>query len=341
MEYLEAGLTEDWNLYPSGGRELDPLKVEMYLNLVGGEYFEAARYILDNTRYVSYDQFKIELQKSFDMFKDNVRNEPFYLIYSTRSKIGSENWLCHLLYPQIREMNIMDVIGDDSDSLHLIPFGSNILIVDDAIYTGNNITGTIDEMSYPRGVNNGCKFHIVVPYSTESGRETMTFLSNNFSYDFYHTHTMIQSRELSKSDPVSYRQVVKFDRHIGAEGWPVPVYFDWKVANIFGSYPQIYLLGTLPHVSLSTDPRSEMYDEELLVTDPINGVSVETSTSGYDDYDPDWFEKRELLLSNVRTYEGEVVDERIGPLVKKLPTREPIDRVIKLISLVDEQNLSG
>ncbi|MNK73458.1 hypothetical protein D3C87_929540 [compost metagenome] len=274
MQYLEAGLDIDWNLYSSGGRDLDPIKIERYLNMLPDEYLNAARFILNNTEYVSFDNFKKNLQKSFDLFRNSIGNEVFYLVYPTQGKIGSENWFTHMLYPQIRKLNMIGVLDINDNVLDTIPSESHIVLIDDAIYSGCNMAGTIDNMSYPCIKNKTFNFHFIVPYTRKGGRDTIC-TSVPAKSNFY---SIIEMEDTNDDACIE-----KFNNDLGSEGDPVAIYFDWKVANNFGSYPQLYLEGALPQQNFN-------YKNNLIKT---------------------------------------------GTLLKILPTRECINRVINLIESID------
>lgn len=296
MEYLEAGHNLDWNLYPSGGRELDPIKIDRYLNRIPDEYVEAATFVLNNSEYVTFNKFRDKLQQSFDLFQDNIGNQPFYLVYPTQGKIGSENWLTHLLYPQIKQLNLVGILDNSTNILAKIPSGSNVVLIDDAIYSGCNMAGTIDEMSYPCGNSKTFRFHLIVPYAKEEGIRTVSGdVSKKFVYNFYSVVTMTDTDKLSNDN----LEVARFNDDLGSEDAPVAIYFDWKVANEFGSYPQLYLEGAIP------EPRREAQQKDKF------GLAVCC------------VDHKNILV-------------KTEPLLKMLPTRQPINQVISLISQVDQ-----
>jgi len=303
MQYLEAGINQDWNLYPSGGRELDSDKVSRYLSTIPEEYVEAAIFVINNTKYVSYDEFRDNLQRSFELFQNSINDQPFYLVYPMQGKIGSENWLTHLLYPQIRQMNLIGFLNnkdnkDNKDNILAdIPSESNILLIDDAIYSGCNMAGTIDGMSYPDARKKNFTFHLVVPYTTKDGRKTIEGVnSQRFNVVFYSVVEMVNTDKLSGNNP----SVARFNDDLGSEDSPIAIYFDHKVANEFGSYPQLYLHGAIPQ------PRS------LDVVDSEN-----------------------IWLPSSEQCEHIDTLQKTGSLLKMLPTRDPILHVGKLIMDVD------
>jgi hypothetical protein len=216
----------------------DLQKVKEYLDKLEGVDREFIYDLLDATTYVTKENFFPSVYESFDKFKQHIQDKPFYIDLAM-DKIGSEHWLTYILWPELRQMNY---------SKHLV---KNVLIIDDAVYTGTNVFGRIDEISYNnKGVE--FNFHLVIPYLNRDGAKFLLdecklkkvncyFHSSYYIYpplDFYKYYTN-PNKELRERFGVS----LKFD--LPVENM-IALYFDHKVAAPESTFSSIYLHGRLP-----------------------------------------------------------------------------------------------
>ena len=140
--FFNSVADQNWDM-TSVDRSFDPNKVEEYLSLLDEPDRSLVDEILRETIYVPFPQFKAALFQSFEMFRQEIGPEGFYLMMAG-DKIGSEHWLTALLWPQLRSLNLIEVI----DYLTVIPVRpTNILMIDDAIYSGHRVENTIDEFT--------------------------------------------------------------------------------------------------------------------------------------------------------------------------------------------------
>lgn len=268
---LDAAMAVDWRLPNPGNRELDPTRVEQYLQKLTPEDQTAIKLLLENTKYINFSEFYSALMRSLASFVASVsKNEPLYLVYpkkfgsdwsATDRPAGtpaaggcSEHWIIQLLWPVLREYNILGIIN--SSNVPISPTGKiHILFVDDAIYTGNNFLGSIDEytdsVAQKFGVRSAIlhqQYNVVVeclvPYLSTCGYEQIVGMSRSLSFiTNFHCAERLKSFRNILTDLDQHK---RFYSRFECEGWPCPVYFDHKVANNFGSFPQIYLHGYIP-----------------------------------------------------------------------------------------------
>lgn len=192
--------------------------------------------------------------QAFDDFKNAVGEQPFYLVLPT-DKIGSEHWLAALLWPQLREMNLVEIVDK------YYPFSMDqryrLLILDDAIYSGHHIIGTIDELTYKLAgewnisqseVAAHFKVDVVTPFINMNGASEMNRFATgmNISITIYSVYQLLPlSAYINLQDyyPDEYLFTQKFGSDILDSP---PVYFDHKVAGYMSTFPGIYLEGRVP-----------------------------------------------------------------------------------------------
>ena len=229
-------------------RSLDETKVQKYIEQLQPNEQRFVRELLDKTTYISFEKLKDALNYTFERFKKSIGDQAFYLMASGY-KFGSEHWFIALLWDQIKTMNLLGILNESSE-LELMET-TNIVIIDDAIYTGNNVLGMIDNFSYflskkqgisQKDICSNIKLHMVIPYVNPFGVESI----NNFLKDFGivgYTYCHYIVNGLLDLIDVDDGMVCKF-------GIDIPemsaIYFDHKVAGTMSTFPMIYLDGLIP-----------------------------------------------------------------------------------------------
>jgi hypothetical protein len=124
--------------------------------------------LIENVRYFTTLEIVYKFRKSFIQFlNDYNKNENYYLLVPT-SKYGSEHWLLSQILDLIP--NNIKLISKDTQ---LISDVKNIVIIDDAIYSGNNVTGTIDEFLYEIEIFDNLEINIITALCTYSGERSI------------------------------------------------------------------------------------------------------------------------------------------------------------------------
>ncbi len=138
-EFFDITTNFNWDMNDVD-RSFDPEKIEKYLSLLTDNDKDFITELLKKTTYIKYAQFKVSLLKCLELFFNNISNEEFFLLLPT-DRIGSEHWLTSLLWSLLKQKNIRGIIDEDTE---LEDKFYNILIIDDALYTGTNTFSKID-----------------------------------------------------------------------------------------------------------------------------------------------------------------------------------------------------
>jgi hypothetical protein len=282
LPILEANKSRNFDIEDSGTRDLDSEKVRQYLSQFDpGLPKRFADTVLSSTQYVDFQTLKKNLLLSLDRFLAAIQKEPYLILFpNTRpktpagatktppggtTKFGSEQWLTHLIYPYLKDSNLVGLLSDEEEFLlqlkHLPT--RHILIIDDCLYSGINTMGKIDEITYhtksqlqpdhwdPKIAEINKKrfefhFHLVIPYASFDGKETIREFCRKAGcqVSLYNVVSLNNTlvREMKTLSSADQDQIQKlFD--IELMGYPI--YFDHKVANNFGSFPSIYLEGRI------------------------------------------------------------------------------------------------
>lgn len=252
-------------LYGSSGMHpLDSLRVEHYLKTIKDEtYRKLVQYILDHTIYLTMDELITGTRRLLSLVLEKIK-DPFYILLPT--KIGSEWWFTAKVYDLY---SIHPCFGGFVTQVDLIKSG-HVIIIDDAIYSGFNMIEIFDNLDENLPLED-LTFHIITPVSTTTGEANIrsAYTCKKMKLNFYYErlfrplmhlipHSGYDDNFLSIPDtsyastlpldlqPIFNRTRIDFMDIYSA----VPVYFDHKVANGYGSFPELYLHGYL-------DPKGE------------------------------------------------------------------------------------
>lgn len=180
---------------------------------------------------------------NFNSFIQKIGNRPIY-IFLDGQKIGSEHWIIAILWPIIKTLNIQGFIYDEKS---YIPEGDvELIMIDDCIYSGHRIMGLIDEFTYKVKNTHRFHFHVITPFSCDTGIENInTLISYSNCKISIHTKGFIKNL-INTIDLIKFPIPSIFEKIFQSSLFPL-IYFDHKVAGISSTYPQIYIEGILPN----------------------------------------------------------------------------------------------
>jgi len=216
-----------WDMKPVD-RSLDVKKVKSYLESIDNSTKrEISEKIISNTKYIPFSEFK---NKYLDLIKQLPKK--YNLAFLTHAKIGSEHWLMVMLWPYLKT-GCAKVINSHYD---LVNLDNNypILVVDDCMYSGCNMCYIIDSLQY--NYENYTKKELTnsfIVMTAYRGVDSTNQLCKDFG-----TVKIITGEIITPPKLGDYKYMYG---NFGCESCCVlPLYFDHKIANEFGSYPEIY-----------------------------------------------------------------------------------------------------
>lgn len=214
----------NWDM-KSVDRSIDPQKATTFLqNIADPKKRSIAKKIIDNTRYISFQTMK---NKYVDLIKQLP--DQYNLAFLTSDKIGSEHWLIVLLWPYLKTKCVKIINSHlDIDNTH------PIVIIDDCIYSGCHMCGVVDALQYDYKQTTGkVLINTFICLTAYRGIDSTGQLCNDFG-----TVEVLSAEVLS---PLKLENINYMYKYFGCESeYVLPLYFDHKIANNFGSYPNIY-----------------------------------------------------------------------------------------------------
>ena len=216
-------------------RSIDPEKVSKFIETVDDEQkLELIKKVIDLTRYILFSEFYGSLEKCILELCEKYKKFNIYLP-SGKNKVGSEHWIMILMWGYLRGQ-IQKIIHTCHDIDNDLP----IIFIDDCIYSGHSLLASVDNIQhdYKKSHNKKLpnKVVIMVPYASTGGL-----------YEMQNLHAWVKGWEYIIGEMI-VSPFLKGKMHVpnlydilGCEtNSVIPVYFDHKIANKHGSFPQIY-----------------------------------------------------------------------------------------------------
>lgn len=238
--------------------ELDSNKIKSYLDQVNSSHKikPYIKLILSQTVRIPTLTVCENLRKmTIDYLSDPSNIRPNY-VYLPK-KIGSEQYFFSQIYDLFPEISIPKniITGYKLDPL-IYTDQINLLIVDDGSFSGNNTIGKIDEISYANKkiiIN----YIVIIPYQLVP-IDTILY-NTRFSPEQASRISLINVQGFIKPPHVSIDHYI-----LGNELAIISTcFFDHKVPNEFGSWPQIYLEG---HLYNRNTPFGNLFVESQIPT---------------------------------------------------------------------------
>jgi len=251
------------DLIPKHKYPIDFVKADMWINSQCTLYTQkAARFFIDYTTYVDFPTFFNNLLICVNDFIKTIGTKNYILLtlYTPVKGIKSSYWLSHLIYPLLHPKPV-DVLN----TIENINFITDYLIIDDAMYTGIQMSDNIMYILRDIDVNRfpDITIHIVVPYYTYISIENLDNDLTNLGINIK-IYKLINMKTLKKYlydhiNNIERLRIIDIYTYIfKIELNHIPLYFDHKLPDNISSYPKMYN-GILPNFIklLSYDVKSE------------------------------------------------------------------------------------
>lgn len=234
---------------------MDITRTDKYLSLLSNTERCLAELVIKHTKYVTMVTLLEKLEKCINDFFGAI-NVDFYLLVDD-TKIGSEHFLITRFWDRIKTNKYYKGLITSTHFQHYDTSIKHFLFIDDAVFSATHILNHFDTTTYDIGkhenksqteITTGLHFHMAVSFATQFGVDQVKQFCKNFNIHLHDYHVEnIQTMAECTSKAIATKLEEVFDTDTGyAEVSICPFYFQHKVPNEFGSYPHIYLHGTIP-----------------------------------------------------------------------------------------------
>lgn len=256
-DFFEKASKMDWTMEDCD-RRLDSEKVSAYLNELCEPYKTVIGTILKETIYVPFKELYINLIKSLNKFKQYIGNKLFYLVLDYKC-IKSEHWMVTLLWNELKDMNFK-IISSKTNIKLTGNVQVEMLLIDDALYSGCNMASVIDNVVYNSSmvsnkklseINSQIHWSVVVSHTALTAEQTV----GKYNTTIYKEIIVKDYGDLFIKYKLSDLEMAeKFD----IQSLSIPaLYFDHKVAENMSTFTSIYLRGIIPKHKIPTEHNRE------------------------------------------------------------------------------------
>lgn len=213
-------------------RNINPDKLTQYLLTLEPRAINYVNKIVDNTIYITTDKMIEMVNNSLNKFKELHQH---YNLYIPNGKIGSEHYILLKLKQELHPVKI--IYGNDKSQSKL-DNDYPIIILDDAIYTSCNACYHVDCIEYDLQLKN--KIFLIVAVLSSRQVQVITEFNTEIICDMMLEHLLPQTLFDDYDETYFYDQ-------FGCETTRVlPLFFEHKIANAFGSYQFYHTLCDQP-----------------------------------------------------------------------------------------------
>ena len=221
--------------------------------------------VVRHTHYISTTEFMNNLRLSLEAFLKAVGDRPYGIVLFSQ-KYGSEYWILQQLFARDlkgREPPVLYKSNPEKDP-------TDIMIIDDAIYSGMNVSIAISDFLSNVKTDKKYTFHIVVPYVSTRGYEIISEdFKDRANLIFYPAggHTIPSLKDIDPKlwdDIIADEYIVqKYD--IVEDNPHTLIYFDHKIADARATANEV-LERLVPPISKDGVHKSELcfFSEFLL-----------------------------------------------------------------------------
>jgi hypothetical protein len=244
-----------------------PEDIERYSMIMRANDFDDAtikifKTFLNLTTHISFDHLIHSIKIVIEDFEKRIKEKPFYLFIPIIDRIPIENksnyWISKIFYllMNTKPIEIITSFQELTDEM------KDIIVCDDAIYSGYQMKSTFDKFPNTTGKY---IFHILCPFIS---REGIVRINENYEKQIYYAEIMLPLSEILKNH-IIYGDALNFESVIGNIN-NYPYYFDHRVADLASSYPHFYEVGRVGRVPVSiprpgnTPIRKPIYLNSLL-----------------------------------------------------------------------------
>ena len=205
-------------------KNIDPIKCEKYLQNLDEKARSYAKKILANTLFFTTDGMIAMIKNSLQKFKEKHQK---YNLFIPKNKIGSEHYILIELKDELQPEQI--IFG--TNSRQKITNDYPILIIDDAMYSSCNMCEHIDEIRYDLHINNNACIVTAIISTTNLQVLIDPYFKAEVFYDMNLDKLMAENLFFGEYD-YNYMYTT-FECETTCV---LPLFFEHKIANVFGSY---------------------------------------------------------------------------------------------------------
>jgi hypothetical protein len=239
-DFMDGPLTIPCKTYPLKMDKLEEYKQILQTNNFDDREIALFEEILRKTTHISFNDLLKLLKKCIEAFEKENGDKPYilYLINPGELQLVKEEvinksnyWIAKIVYLLLNKKPTHICLNKDD----INKFGiNNILICDDAVYTGTQLNNNILKFKRNNDFRQSCKINLIC-----------TAMSSESFFDF-NRYIKVFTNLIFKSSKELFidNMDIFLEMNIGKES-SYPIYFDHRVADYYSSLPNFYEVGKI------------------------------------------------------------------------------------------------
>ena len=227
--------------------KINQINKQLFIEHTADDAKEAVIKLLNSIIHISYETFIEQINKNLnEVINYKLDNRPIFVYMNKKDKDKSSFWMFLLIekilikkYIEIKLIyDFKEVKNDDI-----------VLLVDDCIYSGSQISNTIYSLLNKLPVNKRINLMLFIPYMSLNGKNRILEVFKEKQYKNFiitnHIEILPLSEYLTEEEAkniFNYYYQIKYDKELEK----YLIYFDHKVADNISSHPYIFN-GTVPN----------------------------------------------------------------------------------------------
>lgn len=197
--------------------------------------------LFEFTQYFTTEEVKNGIIKLVNKWKMDRKDIPLYIyINSENNKIGSEYWLYTIVKDILPEHNIIN-----SQLLNeCIHSEIEILTIDDWCLSGSNMAGNTEDLLYNQIYKTKINYTYIFYILTNQCKSLMTRVLKSYKIapNILYEHSIEPFDPLLEDNEKNNKLIREFLTTFSpdVDYFSYPIILQYKVANQFGSFPEIY-----------------------------------------------------------------------------------------------------
>jgi hypothetical protein len=168
---------------PQADNSIDPIKAQEWVNLHDEEDQRFAKKVLKKIDHVSFERFMFGLKQTIEKWNEFIMSRPasnrdYALLLDQRAEKSSQ-WVTSLALPYLAHPPSQIILMNEEDLKNVRKDVHHLVILDDATYSGNQVTGLLDTLlpmrarpEYQHLLNK--EFHFIAPFISENGKKRLS-----------------------------------------------------------------------------------------------------------------------------------------------------------------------
>jgi len=168
---------------------LNKINIERFIKASDYKVKGIVKKIIENTTYISFKEFKINLIRAFKLFIKTMEKDKIKIVYVYKTKKWknkSNQWIYKILLKFIKKTQAnLKIVLISKSNIKSLNYNDTILMPDDCIYSGMQMQGNlIREIGKYKKLKTFLNIYILCPYMSSFGIKAITYKDDEKEFNY-------------------------------------------------------------------------------------------------------------------------------------------------------------